>query len=275
MDFRSTANSAAEGPCGKALLVGLTRVDPEKYPRTEEGLPWDGKSGCWGCKRDLQKMLRLLEKEGYSVETLLDEQACINAVRSRLEQAARAAKPGDTFFFYFTGHGGGVPDQRNGDEGDGIDETICLFDGQFRDDNLNEAWVTFPEGSVIFMLSDSCHSGTSYRNRRNAMGFLGSGGLILDLKGDPRMKASLLHIGACRDSEQAVGDESGSLFTSLVVSTWDEGRFQGDWNDFHDQISASFHPRHAPQGNLYGPEGFRLATRRPFQSLAKTNQHIA
>lgn len=46
------------------------------------------------------------------------------------------------------------------DEPDGLDETWVLFDRQLVDDELYAAWLLFRPGVRIFVLSDSCHSGT-------------------------------------------------------------------------------------------------------------------
>src|SRR4030065_82189 len=49
----------------------------------------------------------------------------------------------------------------NGDaEDDGLDETWCLYDGEFLDDELFELWTKFQPGVRILAFSDSCHSGT-------------------------------------------------------------------------------------------------------------------
>jgi hypothetical protein len=52
-----------------------------------------------------------------------------------------------------------VPDENN-DEGDGADETWCLQDRQFLDDELFQHFRLFKPGVRIIVISDSCHSGT-------------------------------------------------------------------------------------------------------------------
>jgi hypothetical protein len=253
----------------RALVVGLTHVDPTIY-QDDGGRPWDGRSGCWGCAEDVAAMRGLLEREGYQVTALLDEHATHAAVLAELTAAAASARKNDTFFFYYSGHGGRIKDQPEGapghDELDGWDETLCLYDGQLRDDDLNETWVRFPAGSAIFIFSDACHSGTNYRG-------LGRPAprpvdFVRDLNGDPRMKASLLHISGCRDEEFSVGDEDGGVFTTVVARVWDKGRFQGTWDTFHDAVSAEIATGQRPQGNLYGPAADVLASRRPFAPLS-------
>jgi hypothetical protein len=80
-----------------------------------------------------------------------------------LANAAKALKKGDYLLLSYSGHGGQVPDT-NSDESDGLDETWCLYDGEFLDDELYAAFGKFKEGVRIAVFSDSCHSGTMIKN---------------------------------------------------------------------------------------------------------------
>jgi hypothetical protein len=53
----------------------------------------------------------------------------------------------------------------SGEERDKLDETWCLFDGELIDDEVFLALSRFAAGVRIFVLSDSCHSGTVTRAR--------------------------------------------------------------------------------------------------------------
>lgn len=75
------------------------------------------------------------------------------------------ARPGDSLFLHFSGHGGQAVDT-DGDEVDGYDETILPSDyksaGQIVDDDLNLILVKpLPAGVKLTVLFDSCHSGTA------------------------------------------------------------------------------------------------------------------
>jgi hypothetical protein len=75
------------------------------------------------------------------------------------------ARPGDSLFMHFSGHGGQAIDT-DGDEVDGYDETILPVDykiaGQIVDDDLNTILVRpLPPGVKLSVLFDSCHSGTA------------------------------------------------------------------------------------------------------------------
>ena len=75
----------------------------------------------------------------------------------------RELKSGDYFFLSYSGHGGQLSDvnrRRSSLTNDHYDETWCLYDREFVDDELNVCLRDFKEGVRIFVLSDSCHSGT-------------------------------------------------------------------------------------------------------------------
>jgi len=74
------------------------------------------------------------------------------------------AKPGDTLFFMFSGHGGQTRDL-DGDEADGLDELIYPCDyqrsGRILDDELHNVLVSkIIDGVRLIGLMDCCHSGT-------------------------------------------------------------------------------------------------------------------
>jgi hypothetical protein len=74
------------------------------------------------------------------------------------------AAPGDSIFRHYSGHGGQMRND-NGDEKDSLDETMVPLDyqtnGQIRDDDLFKALVVpTPEGVLLTVVMDCCHSGS-------------------------------------------------------------------------------------------------------------------
>ena len=137
---------------GISLHIGLNSVDPQRY----EG--WSGPLNA--CEADANDMADL----GSSRELLVHQAAhqrsdTGGAVLNGIGDAAKNLKSGDIFFLTYSGHGGQAPDLNN-EEPDGMDETWCLYDGQLIDDELYSSWGAFASGVRIFLLSDSCHSGT-------------------------------------------------------------------------------------------------------------------
>lgn len=75
------------------------------------------------------------------------------------------ARPGDSFFFHYSGHGGQTKDL-DGDEEDGYDEVIYPVDfemaGHIVDDLIHDMLVRpLPPGCRLTSIFDSCHSGSA------------------------------------------------------------------------------------------------------------------
>jgi hypothetical protein len=143
------------GPLGLSIHIGLNHVDPGAY----EG--WDGELS--GCINDANAMKEIAQAMGYDpIHVLSDEQATAEAVLAAICDAANNLQTGDHLLLTYSGHGGQIPDQ-TGDEDDSLDETWVLHDRQLLDDELYTEWSKFAAGVRIFILSDSCHSGTVMR----------------------------------------------------------------------------------------------------------------
>ncbi|KAI0342819.1 hypothetical protein BDW22DRAFT_1428962 [Trametopsis cervina] len=82
-----------------------------------------------------------------------------------MQWLVRDARPNDSLFFHYSGHGGQTKDT-DGDEGDGYDETIYPVDfkeaGQLVDDVMHDILVKpLPPGCRLTAIFDSCHSGSA------------------------------------------------------------------------------------------------------------------
>lgn len=138
-----------------SLHIGLNAVSAAAY----EG--WDGPLAA--CEFDANDMAVIAKSKDMKTTVLLTAEATRANTLAAMRQAAKALKAGDFFFLTYSGHGGQVPDIDH-EETDRKDETWCLYDGQLIDDELYFALSKFASGVRIFMLSDSCHSGTVARN---------------------------------------------------------------------------------------------------------------
>jgi hypothetical protein len=139
---------------GIALTTGLNSVDPAHYGG------WSG--DLIACEADAQDMAQIAQSKGFEVKTLLTRQVTRKSLVEAVTKAAGALKSGDIFMLSYSGHGGQLPD-RNSDEPDGQDETWCLYDGEFVDDELYSLLGKLERGVRILVFSDSCHSGTVTR----------------------------------------------------------------------------------------------------------------
>jgi hypothetical protein len=198
------------GFVARAVVAGLTAVDPLSY----EG--WSG--ACPGCDVDSEIFHAMCQERG--AQAALFQNAA--ATRSNLAAAARAAwadmQPGDLFLFYVSGHGGQQADA-DGDEADGVDETICLWDGPLSDDVLRDLWDEVPAGVRVFVVTDTCHSGTNFRYKPRSL-----------RASIPReFKGALIHYGGCADNAYSYGDASGGTFTTALVDAWDRSITYLSW----------------------------------------------
>jgi predicted chitinase len=154
-----------------SLSVGLNAVDPKAYDGE-----WDGALAC--CEKDAKDITKVAVSLGYDkTDTLLTKNATRNNVLKKLSEYSKSLTAGDYLLLYYSGHGGQVTDT-NKDEDDNSDETWCLYDGELIDDEIYAALSDFRPGLRIYVLSDSCHSGTvtkaavrksskDYHSRRN------------------------------------------------------------------------------------------------------------
>lgn len=144
----------------KALLIGIN------YFGTDSELS--------GCINDVHNMGQfLVERYGFKQEDfviLTDDQEAPAAIPNH-ENILRAmqwlvdgAQPGDNLFFVYSGHGGSTEDE-DGDEDDGMEETMCPVDyeeaGQILDDQIHDVMVIpLPAGARLTAVFDCCHSGS-------------------------------------------------------------------------------------------------------------------
>jgi hypothetical protein len=125
-----------------------------------------------GCENDVRNMgTLLLEDAGYDVVHVYTEQETPQKVtRMGIESvlweliATSYMKNLENVWIHFSGHGGGVKDELNGDEKDGQDEYFCPSDyvenGVFKDDQFGHMLKFFNPQTNIVCVFDSCNSGT-------------------------------------------------------------------------------------------------------------------
>ncbi|KAF8988795.1 Ca(2+)-dependent cysteine protease [Haplosporangium bisporale] len=128
-----------------------------------------------GCINDVRNIKAfLLRQYGFRDEdcvTLTDDQQDPTKLPTKVNMIAamqwlvRDARPNDSFFFHFSGHGGQTEDL-DGDEDDGFDETIYPVDheraGTIVDDTLHAIMVRpLPPGCRLTAVMDCCHSGSA------------------------------------------------------------------------------------------------------------------
>ncbi len=136
-----------------ALCIGINN-----YPGTGSDLA--------GCVNDANDWAKELRRRGFAVKQMFDRQATGKAMRAAIGATVASARAGDLVVVQYSGHGSFVPDD-DGDEPDGTDECLCPYDvdanGPLTDDELFDLYSARRQGVRVFMISDSCHSGTVAR----------------------------------------------------------------------------------------------------------------
>ena len=153
----ASADSRAQGPTGRALLIGINKYQNVPHLR--------------GSHNDIEAMRQILmTRFGFPearIRILKDQQATRAGILAAFERLVGEASPQDMVVVHFAGHGSQVQDL-NGDEEDGLDETIIPYDGRtdgvpdILDDQLDEIFSRLKSRAVMIVL-DSCHSGTATR----------------------------------------------------------------------------------------------------------------
>ena len=247
---------------GIAVNIGLNFVNPAAYNG------WNGELS--GCINDARDMNQIATQLGYTASMLTDAQATASEVTRAIGQAARELAAGDICLVTYSGHGSQINDV-TGDEPDGKDETWVLWDRQLLDDELNGLWSSFADGVRIFLLSDSCHSGTvarvmSFQKKFKSPEFAAQYGLPVNAPprvraADPAaihanylanksyyevsqwthrasVNASVTLISGCQDNQLSSDGDANGLFTQRLKEVWNGGAFSGSYAQFHSAIVA-------------------------------------
>jgi metacaspase-1 len=249
---------------GISIHIGLNRVDPSHY-KDKDGKGWDGK--LKGCENDAHAMEAIARERKFTTSLLLNEQATAEAVTAAIAGAAGKLKSGDILLLTYSGHGGQIDDPTD-EEKDHKDETWVLYNRQLIDDELYALWGGFERDVRIFMLSDSCHSGSVAREFLRGFAdqpaantpvpralppevsektYRAHAALYRGVKAEcPQgdrvdIGASVILISGCKDDQVSLDGPQNGVFTGAVLKTWSNGTFKGSIQTFHtnilDQIS--------------------------------------
>eukprot|EP00198_Chlamydomonas_reinhardtii_P007619 XP_001696956.1 type I metacaspase [Chlamydomonas reinhardtii] len=210
----------------RALLVGCG------YPGTREALN--------GCLNDVNCIkFCLMNRFGFTEQQILilrDDTRQPDFISTKanifrgIQWLMTDQQPGDSLFFHFSGHGSQQYD-RNGDEEDGYDETICPTDfrraGQIVDDELNRMMVQpLMPNVTLHAVIDACHSGTAldlpYRAKVDHSGrwyWKGRARYDKCTRG-----GTAFQFGACKDSQVAADTNklSGKAYTGAATFSFIE-----------------------------------------------------
>lgn len=125
-----------------------------------------------GCLNDVRNMRSILKEylgfRNNDIRVVAESRATKEGILHRLRYMVRLAQPGDFMVFHFSGHGSQILDRNNDELEDGMDELLCPWDmnwddGFILDDDLEEIFSQIPQGSLLEVFLDCCHSGDDTR----------------------------------------------------------------------------------------------------------------
>lgn len=121
-----------------------------------------------GCLNDVANMKSLLEDsfgfESENIRELENHQVTYDNIRDGFDWLFEDAEEGDRLVFHFSGHGSYKPSE---DDDEPVDELLCLYsmdwddeDSFLLDDDLGDLLKRKPDGVIMTVVLDCCHSGT-------------------------------------------------------------------------------------------------------------------
>ena len=247
----------------RAFMVGISHYDTELT-----GYQWNNINGV----EDVLLLSPILQKQGFSLTTILDEQATYYNITHQLTRFINTTKKGDIVYIHFSTHGQPVEDL-NGDEADGWDEAIVPIDAyktyrkgvyegkhHLTDDQLNTLFKELrkkigPTG-FLYVVIDACHAGTSSRAndetiRGTNVGFTSSRKIFKpspDKKSHYKIDASaklshVMFIEACRadqvNREIKVADKHYGPLSYNISKTLSSKPLNNNASDFLNSLKAT------------------------------------
>ena len=237
---------------GISIHIGLNMIDaPSEYYGASEPLTT--------CIQDSFDMKEIAESQGFEhTLLLLDDEATADGVKEAIVDASELLERGDILFISYSGHGASIADE-NGEEEDSHDEAWCLYDRPFLDDELHHLWKLFEEGVRIFVISDSCHSGTMTKDIFNttvvkylplskeqqhtfrSKDFFGRLREFFSFGEEREVVATVKLISGCQDEEESLilGGARNSLLSAEILNVWKAGDFEGTTDEFFEQVRVN------------------------------------
>lgn len=248
-----------------SLHIGLNAVDQSKYKGKYRVLR--------NAENDTTYYHSIAKNKNFQTTLLIGRDATSDNLLLNIKKLAAKLNPGDLFFLTYSGHGSRVKDL-NGDESDGYDEALVLYDRLFIDDEFQNCWSLFPSDSKVFFVNDSCYNGTVSRFLSLNKGFMDSvwpehlfrgideseteidfeqnRGFYSSIKiasENSKAPCSIIHISACQDNQLA--DDGSSImkngfFTTKFKEVYADGKFDGSYKSFFNTILPLMPPYQTP-----------------------------
>ncbi|KLO09887.1 hypothetical protein SCHPADRAFT_907399 [Schizopora paradoxa] len=178
--------SSKHEPVKRALFIGIVYKNRKQAANTPDSHPVNLR----GPHKDCTMLSKFIQGHyGYKekdIVMLLDTRqnmkkkkfthlrpTRVNILRE-ITNLVKGAKPGDSFFFHYSGHGDQVPCGPEDQEPDGMDETLVPYDAKpakgggyepetlILDNDMHKLMVKdLPVGARLTAIYDMCHAGTA------------------------------------------------------------------------------------------------------------------
>ena len=264
-------------PYGISVHIGLNTVDPEYYEPIHDLV---------ACHNDARSMMKIAQQNGFDESYIyLDEEGTSYNLIKHLKAAAARLKKGDTFLLTYSGHGGSVEDKSR-DEDDGYDETWCLYNRLFFDDEFGKYWSKFKTGVRIIMASDSCHSGSVSRrfNHKDKQGvrtrfnrktnlvyqrhkkeYEQIPEIISNIRHTDKIKATVLLLSGCQDGQESEDGKRNGQFTRALLRAYNKGSFRGGYEGLMASMVRMMPDYQTPNLSVIGRKNPEFVSSRPFK----------
>ena len=219
-------------PYGNKILLDFVIGN---YPGSENDL--------YGPPHD-QDLARLKLTPHMQIRAFRDSEVTRAMFRGACELAFSEAKAGDVIFIHYSGHGTYVPDI-HGDEIDGYDEALYLFDGPLLDDDTCALCKKIPVGVTVLWLLDCCFSGGGLRDLNDGIisRFVPPKNveLIPHLRIKQVVKSAMncIVFSACLENETAADAEiNGEFYGAFSFYAFNTFRIDYTYRKWFDQIRS-------------------------------------
>lgn len=258
---------------GISLHIGIGKLNSSHYAGTSGRLN--------GAEYDAVSMLGIAHGSGFETIRLLTTEATRDRVTNTIVGTSSKLYDGDIFVLSYSGHGGLLPNLNNDYEPTGWDQTWCLFDAMLLDDELKILWRNFRPGVRVFVISDSCYSGTmlKFNKPKTAVKFMPPSvmeetylshkkfydSLLLQSNvPDSQIKASILLLSSCEDDQECLDGPYNSVFTEQLLKVWDGAKFKGNYQDFAVAIANRTPSSQTPLLRSIGADNTHFIQKKPF-----------
>lgn len=248
----SVLSTFAQSPQTYNLIVGMEKINDAAYKKKyDKEFDQDATAGV---PKDEQRMIKIANRNGNNITQLRNENATVENIKKAIISIGTVIKKGDTFIFYFSGHGDVLKDL-NGDEKSGFDQTMVAYDDFLIDDDVYTLLNKYFRESKNIMIVDACHSATSYKlfglsidfktlkNKKNK--FLNETKALTEDYDSSLNEAcnfgngevidepfNLIYFGATEDEKTATGDGNGGLLTIIMDTVINKALVAGNWNTY-------------------------------------------